>query len=59
MVVGFEGVETLYDRRDNHCQHEADARVEDGEGEFEALGPTDVGVGGAEDALREDKIDDE
>ena len=57
--VGVEGVEGLHDGSDDHDQGDDDEDIDGFEGGGEERVPARVGVGGADDALGEDDVDDE
>ena len=57
--VGVEGVEGLDDGGDDHGQGDDDEDVDGFEEGGEERVPAGVGVGGADDALGEDEVDDE
>lgn len=57
--VLVEGVKLLDDRGDGHDQHEGEQSVEHDESFREELIPSNMGVGGSEDALGEEEVDDE
>lgn len=57
--VGVEGVEGLHDGGDEHDERQHDEDVGGDEGPVGEFVPAQVRVGGAEDALGEDEVDDE
>lgn len=57
--VGVKGVEGLDGASDEHDEGDADDGVDGRESEREGAVPAEVRVGGADDALREDQVDDE
>lgn len=55
----IQRVEHVHGGDDDHDQVGPDAQVEGAEGQAEAPGPAEVGVVGADEALRKDEVDDE